>query len=41
MNVREQLVESFGGRLPAQRFARPRVNGVRDGIELSGGVPRA
>jgi len=28
MNVCEQLVEGFGGSLPAQRFARARIDGV-------------
>lgn len=39
MNVYEQLVEGFGGRLPAKRFSWPRIGGVGDGIKCVGGVP--
>ena len=39
MNVCEQLVEGFGGRFPTQRFARPGVDGVRNGVECIRAVP--
>lgn len=34
IDVCQEAVERFGGRLPAQRFAWPSIDGVGDGIEF-------